>query len=367
MNKRDAIITVLPGDKLGGAEQYLRNMAVHFAGKDYEAHAVFLTRRKGSDWDEAPDNLNMHFSRASSEKGGLFTVIRRIYRISRRCRVRYTFSSNTHINSFLGLLRWLRILKTGKLIVRESTTILTRFRGLKRLIFIMHYRMGYRFADLVICQTERMRDELWKYLPLSRNWNISVLQNPVDPDYISRMASEEPSPAVREAGEFIVGAGRLIRIKGFDILIDAFSRIAPEHPALDLVILGDGELRGDLEKQASRLGISGRVMFPGRVSNPVIWFREARLCAVSSRMEGFPNVLLQMMSQCDRVVSTTCAGGIEEIEGLFTCSPGDAAGLAEGIESGLNIEDTSEIRSNFDSFLENNTVDRFVDRIIELS
>ncbi|MFO7914706.1 MAG: glycosyltransferase [Candidatus Krumholzibacteriales bacterium] len=366
MQKRDAIITVLPGDRLGGAEQYLRNIAVHFSRTGFEVHAVFLTRRKGNDWDDVPDNLNMHFSRAWSEKGGLFFIVRRIFRISRRCRVRYTFSSNTHINSFLGLLRWARVLKTGKLVVRESTTILTRFKGLKRLIFVMHYRMGYRFADLVICQTERMRDELWSYLPLSRNWNIRVVRNPVDPDYIRRMASEKPSAAVRDAGEYIVGAGRLIRIKGFDILIDAFSRIAPSHPQLNLVILGEGELRGSLEEKASRLGISGRVILPGRVSNPVVWFREARLCVVSSLVEGFPNVLLQMMSQCGRVVSTTCAGGIDKIEGLLTCPAGDAAGLAEKIEAGLNMDDTSETRRQFDSFLDDNTVGKFVNRIIKI-
>jgi len=364
MKRNDAVIVVLPGDRLGGAEQFLKNMAVRFSRDDYSVHAVFLTRRRFHDWDEVGDDINLHFSSAGSEKWGLSHLIRKLHEISRGYRVRYTFSSNTHINSFLGLMRSARILKTEKLVVRESTTILTRFKGFKRFLFVMHYRMGYRFTDLVICQTGRMRDELWKHMPISRNWNVRVIRNPVDLKHINRLAREPLPEAVNEAGEFVVGAGRLIRIKGFDILIRSFSMIAPDRPGLNLVILGEGKQKANLIREAERLGVGDRVILPGHVDNPVIWFRHARLCVVSSLVEGFPNVLLQMMSQCDRVVSTTCAGGIEDIEGVAACSPGDAEALAGRMEERLGVEDTSGIRKLFDNFLDRNTVDKFVEKIV---
>ncbi|MBD3179482.1 MAG: glycosyltransferase [Candidatus Latescibacteria bacterium] len=366
MEKREAILAVLPGDRLGGAEQYLKNLAVHFSRGGLSVHVIFMTRKRFRDWEDLPENIHLYFARAGSAKWGLFYITRIIHRISREYRVRYAFASNTHINSFLGLLRFARILKTVRLVVRESTTILTRFSGLKRLLFVMHYRMGYRFTDLVICQTGRMRDELHRYLPLSRNWNVRVIQNPVDLEHINRMANREIPPEVEEAGDFIAGAGRLIGIKGFHILIDAFSRIATEYPSLKLVILGEGDQRENLEAEADRLGLSGRVILPGHSDNPLVWFRKARLCAVSSLVEGFPNVLLQMMSQCDRVVSTTCAGEIDRIEGILTCPPGDPETLAEQIARSVNAEDLPRRREAFDAFLQKNTVSEFVARIDRL-
>src|SRR5690606_34922250 len=105
-----------------------------------------------------------------------------------------------------------------------------------------------------------------------------------------------------------------------------------------LIILGEGEKRTELEAQISNLNLGDRVFMIGRVTNVYDYFRQARLCVVSSRVEGFPNVLLQMMSLNNTVVSTKCAGGIEDIKGIICSNANDVASLTSGLRDALNLE-----------------------------
>ncbi len=94
----------------------------------------------------------------------------------------------------------------------------------------------------------------------------------------------------------IVALGRFGPEKGFDTLIAAFAELAPEFPDWDLVIWGDGQLRGALEAQRNELGLQDRVRLPGRTSNPHAELRKADLYALSSRREGFPMALAEAMA-----------------------------------------------------------------------
>jgi len=362
MKNNNNLLFVLPNDKLGGAEQHLKNLVFFFSKSFNQINIVFLKKRDVDAWNDLPSNVKIEYSSFNTEKGGIFFLIKKIYKISKKNNIDYTFSSHTHINGFLGFLRFLKIFKTDKLIVRESTTILTRFAGLKLFLFKMQYLLGYRYNDLVICQTDKMKNELEKYLHVAKKWKRVVIQNPVDLNKIAQLSYEKITLPFES--EFIVTAGRLIQLKGFDILIEAFSKITKKYKKLNLIILGEGEEKNNLQSQIKRHELSNRIKLLGHVNNPIPYFKAAKVCVVSSLVEGFPNVLLQMMSQNSRVVSTTCAGGIDKIEGLFTCEPKNVTELANVINNALNFKDVSEIRKKYDIFLSNNTVEKYVERII---
>ena len=107
----------------------------------------------------------------------------------------------------------------------------------------------------------------------------------------------------------------------------------------NLVLVGDGASRPQLEALAQSLGIADRVTFAGFQSNPYAWIRRARLMAFSSKMEGLPNVLLEGLAVGQVVVSTDCPTGPREIlddgrAGLLV-PVGDVDGLAEAMRRGL--------------------------------
>src|SRR5438045_2478682 len=66
----------------------------------------------------------------------------------------------------------------------------------------------------------------------------------------------------------IISIGRLSPEKGFDLLLEAFARLATRHPDWSVVIWGEGEAREVLEHQRDRLGLGDRVSFPGRTKRP---------------------------------------------------------------------------------------------------
>ena len=94
----------------------------------------------------------------------------------------------------------------------------------------------------------------------------------------------------------IIAAGRLVEQKRHDRLVEAFFRLARQHPDWDLVILGEGPERSALEAQIRTAGISGRVHLPGFVGNPGDWYQRADIYVMTSSYEGFPNTLLEAMA-----------------------------------------------------------------------
>ena len=135
-----------------------------------------------------------------------------------------------------------------------------------------------------------------------------VIYNPTDIDHILAKA-EKPANVVH--GDFIVAAGRLIRQKGFDLLIRAFAS-SKRTAGLKLVILGEGPLREALAAEAARLGVADRVLLPGFQANPWAWFARARLFVLSSRWEGFGNVVAEAMACGAPTLVTDCDFGPRE-------------------------------------------------------
>lgn len=127
-------------------------------------------------------------------------------------------------------------------------------------------------------------------------------------------------------------------------MIRAFSRV--RCPAR-LVILGEGEERGRLERLARQLGVDGNLWMPGFVDNPFSFMKQADVFVLSSRWEGLPGVLIQAMACGTPVVSTNCPSGPEEIlEGGKwgkLVPVGDEMALARAIEEVLDGDAVSPL------------------------
>ncbi|MDB5013301.1 MAG: hypothetical protein JWQ25_1503 [Daejeonella sp.] len=276
---------------------------------------------------------------------GFLILLKAIYKY----RKDYTIvSSHPYLNAYLGILKRIGYLKS-KLIVRESTQLFSRYSGMKRFSYKMMYYLGYPSVNKVICQSEIMRKELLEHNPFINQNKALVLGNPVDLDQIYKLA-DSPLPEM-ESQIYICAAGRLIDLKGFDVLIEAFAKIASRINDVNLVILGDGPQLSKLESLISTHKLQERVKLAGHVSNPYPYFKQASLCVVSSIIEGFPNVLLQMIALNEHVVSTLCAGGIEDIPFISKVPANNVDELSRAMLVSLTATETKsnneEIKSNF--------------------
>jgi glycosyltransferase involved in cell wall biosynthesis len=147
----------------------------------------------------------------------------------------------------------------------------------------------------------------------TRAHKVVVIPNAVIWPIPTHFPTLDPGAFFSRTRRILLAAGRLDQQKGFDLLLDAFARLANEHPAWDLVILGEGPERAALEMQVQSLGLCGRVFLPGRVGNISEWYNRADIYALSSRFEGFPNTLLEAMACGCPVVSFDCNTGPRDI------------------------------------------------------
>lgn len=120
-------------------------------------------------------------------------------------------------------------------------------------------------------------------------------------------------PAERGEARLLVSFGRLVPQKGYDILLQAFARIATSHPRWRLEIWGNGPLRPELEATVDRHALGGRAALPGFTSDPAAVFARADLYVQPSRAEGFPNALCEAMAHGLPIVASDCAPGVRAI------------------------------------------------------
>ncbi len=183
----------------------------------------------------------------------------------------------------------------------------------------------YPFADAVTFLTSNVL-ERWKG---RLNGKARLMPNPVSIGTLDGVvALEHPHN--------LIAAGRLIDLKGFDMLIDAFAAIADRHKDWGLTILGEGTLRSQLEQQVTKAGLTSRVHLPGRVNNAHAWFAQADLYVLSSRYEGLPCALCEAMSSGVPAISFDCESGPRDIirdgvDGVLV-PPADVPALASALD-----------------------------------
>lgn len=146
----------------------------------------------------------------------------------------------------------------------------------------------------------------------------------------------EPAPAYPQRASptqpFFLAAGRLEPQKGFELLLEAFAPLAAQFPALRLIIAGEGPLRPQLEEKIQALKLEKQVMLPGFTTQLPQLMARALAFVLSSKFEGFPNVLLESLAQGCPAIAFDCPAGPREIirhgiDGLLV-QAGDARGLA---------------------------------------
>lgn len=213
------------------------------------------------------------------------------------------------------LLVWLRWLRTGRFsIVARNISTLSQKAALERSFWhgrVVHAltRIFYRQVDRIIAQSEGMKRDLMIHYGIPPEL-VTVIHNPLPQRFL-----QDPGTLIpwESRGSEILFVGRLAAPKGLDLLLDAFRACLQRCPDLVLRLVGDGDQKHSLEHSARRLGIAERVLFEGYVEDPMPFYSKARALVLTSHYEGFPNVLLEAISQGTPVVSVDCPSGPAEI------------------------------------------------------
>jgi N-acetylgalactosamine-N,N'-diacetylbacillosaminyl-diphospho-undecaprenol 4-alpha-N-acetylgalactosaminyltransferase len=142
------------------------------------------------------------------------------------------------------------------------------------------------------------------------SYQVNQLYNPIDLEAILQMQNKYE---VLEEN-YILAAGRMNEdVKQFDELIIAYSKTILPAKKIKLILLGDGTNRSKYESLAAELDLKDLVIFKGFIENPFPYYQKALFTVLSSKNEGFPNVILESFAIGTPVISFDCFSGPNEI------------------------------------------------------
>lgn len=331
---RIAILISFSGQ--GGVERMVSNLAMGLVEQGYNVD-MLLIKATGEHLQNIPDQVRVIKLKAKHN----LTCLPEVMEYLRTWKPEVMLAAKHRAIRMAALARLLTRTR-HRLVGRLGTTVSGALVGqhmLKKFLWHLDMRLSYRMVDKLVCVSRGVAEDVLAItgLPTER---VSVVNNPVlVPDLAQKAAQEVVHPWLRtRVFPVICAAGRLTRQKDFATLIDAVAQVN-RHRECGLIILGEGKLRAQLERQVQERGLQDQVSMPGFVSNPYAWMARADLFVLSSRWEGSPNVLKEALALGIPVVSTDCPSGPREIlaAGRYGAlvPMGDATALAHAIEQTL--------------------------------
>jgi glycosyltransferase involved in cell wall biosynthesis len=334
MTERPRVLLLIPHLGGGGAEQVIALLARGLSRDKYELHLGLIIQANVGP-EHLPPWVSIHALGASRVRAAAFQLLRLV----RRLEPDAILSGMAHLNFLVLLLRPFFPQGT-RVLVRQNGTVSAAlaFGGLPGSTRLL-YRVLYRHADRVICQTTAMAKDLAGELGIPEE-RLAVLPNPVDVDEI-RDAIEENPDLWTDPGPHLLAVGRLSWEKGFDLLLRAMVTVREQFPQADLVIAGAGPEETALKALCRELGLEASVRFAGHIDRPSACFPGASVFVLSSRQEGLPNALLEAAAGGLPIVAAPASEGVADLlrgqPGVWLAPEVSASALAATLLAALEV------------------------------
>ena len=306
---KSPVIHILSGDLLGGKEVQVQLQAKALSDAGV-AQEVLLLNSAFVHGHLIKQQIKCH---VAAESGGFWAVLSSTRQIMRD-RQPSLLVAHGYKEAVLGCL--LRFIFNTPLVVvfHGKSERLSGFSGIKlRFYECLMRAIALYGADEIACVSSKLASEL--NLPAEQ---VVILQNVVS------LAETEPNrggPAALGDCSRIIMVGRLVPVKRFDLALRVLNELVNyRKKRLFLTIVGDGELRSELESLAQDLAIADNVTFLGFREDAASLIGETDLFMLTSVSEGVPTVLLEALVRGVPVV-TTNVGGIGEVLSLVPDYP----------------------------------------------
>ncbi len=310
----------MPGLTFGGAERVIFTLCNELDRTKFETTLVLFSK-EGMPLDLLKSDVKLIDLKIDRIRFAVFSVLKLI----RKDKPDIVFGGWGEVSALLSPM--IPFFKKTKFIARETNVV---SKHVKRKEIKFFYRFYNNFHK-IIAQSDDMRNDLVENFSIQPE-KIVKINNPVDIKFIQNQMIKDEK-LFSDKFKNVVAIGNLTERKGFDLLLDVFAHL--KDKPVKLHILGDGRDREKLAEQKDKLGLRN-VEFLGIKQNPYPYLHQADLFVLSSRYEGFPNVLLEAGACGTYALVNNCPGGIDEI-----IRPGvngeifpieDAVGFAREIE-----------------------------------
>lgn len=366
---KNQVVLFIPNLVPGGAERVLLNLVRKLTEMGVDCRVV-TQQAVGAYCGEVPSSVEI----LELGKGSLFRTAWRMFRFFRRERPRYAITFLDPV-TFPALMAGIFV--RTKIIVTVHNSIVKpkheshRFRARFKPMVV---RCLYPFAYRIVAVSDGLAAHLRKLLWLGRSRVVTIYNPIVRTEMLKRDYERPAHPWFREdAAELVlVGVGRMIAQKGFDIFLRAFKSVLEREPDARVILLGSGRLESQIKVEAESLGVADQVDFPGFVDKPAAYVFHARLFVLSSRWEGLPTTVIEALVAGTQIVATDCPYGPREIlvSGRYgrLVPPEEPDALADAILAALSepAPDRAFLRERAADFSEERSVAEYLKLMPEL-
>lgn len=296
--KKKNIYFILPGLTFGGAERVISILANELDRDKFQT-TIVLFNKKGFHLDELKPHVQIIDFKINRIRSAIVPLLKLIW----KNRPEIVMGGWGEVSVLLA--PFISFFPKTKFVARE-TNVVSEHVQRKEILYL--YKFYNRF-DRIIAQSDDMQNDLLRNFHISPEKLVKI-NNPVNFEFIYQKLKEPVDLPFDEKYKNVVAIGNLSHRKGFDLLLQVFSHLKNEP--IKLYILGDGDERENLWKLKDDLELD-HVEFLGIQTNPYPFLAQADLFVLSSRYEGFPNVLLEAGACGTYALANNCPGGIDEI------------------------------------------------------
>lgn len=341
----NSVAFLLPDLSAGGAERVTITIARLLRKEGFDVEFVVLGPNKGEmlTWIEPEFNMTcLGYSR-------VLNSVPKLCSFMKEHNHSIFFSSREHV-SIVGLLA--ARLTNQQIVVRvpnmPKNKLSKGLTGVKMSIIKTINRWLLKSAKIIIAQNAEMRTQLLDYYSLPQK-KVVAINNPVDIEYIRSSAENSHNPFKENEVNFL-NVCNIAYSKGIDILLEAWNKVKEAIPNAHMYIVGRNAseyAREIVEKSKAYEDFE----FLGFQSNPYVYLKYCDVFVLPSRMEGFPNVVLEAQCFNRPVVSTTCVEVIKDIvqQGCngYYCEIENSGALADCM---INASKLKKIENNYSMF-----------------
>ncbi|MEP7037372.1 MAG: glycosyltransferase [Acidobacteriota bacterium] len=335
--ERKKILFVIPSMSGGGAERVFLQLLNRLNRDRYEPFLALGAQR-----GEFLVKLNKDIKIFEIEAERARRAIPKLVKIVRSLRPQTVFS--TLGMNFAAALSKPLMPRGTRVVLREGSSPtafladVARQHPSRAKIYRKVYRKIYNLADSIVCQSDFMLSDLEQNIGIQKQ-KLERVYNPVDFEQIDKLSAETKNEFSNNDAVRLITAGRLSFEKAYDNLLRAFAVVRETNPTATLTFLGEGKDRQSLENLVRDLQLNGSVYFRGFQSNPYSYMKQSDIFILSSRYEGFSNVIVESLACGTPVVATDCPSANREVikEGVngWFAENENVASLAETINRAI--------------------------------
>lgn len=311
MKEKFKLLFIIPTLEAGGAQKVLSILLKNISKEKFDITLCVLTDT-GVFYDDIPETVkkvNLKISRVRYSALKIYKLIRQL-----KPDLVFVYDVN-NLNLIVGILSFF-LPSSIKFVTREAVVLSTFIKSLTFLKAFRRtlYTLTFRRFNLIICQSNYMKEDLIRHFHVPPDL-IQVINNPLEVDYLLKLSLDDEKLLPQNTFN-IIAVGRIVYVKGFDLLMKALSLVRLQN--LHLTILGektpeDPGYREHIMELVEQNGLSDKVSFLGFNINPFKYIKQSDVLIISSRTEAFSNVAIESHAMGTPVLAFNSPGGMTEI------------------------------------------------------